>query len=796
MGRDRSPDNFKLLIAYMRHKMKTYNVPPQLLDTTIFASAALGFVRNVAFETSVLHGVISPLLPVMEVHRNALNHKFKTVWNWKRATAAIIAAGTVIGTGVGVASIFSPAAAFYTGTAVVGSLATLGVSHWVRGVLGSRPFPQTPSSIAFPEYYSDRSSNGSRTIVKPLPPKGVNLPATDPTTSVADLTRRDKLDPTAKLKIVDETENREKPDQGPLHPAGVVSTFSIPVVPSNSSHSSISAICERILKRGPLGRDEVDSEFFSLFRSWVFDNLESLGLKRDSVKPVPFIEWNQHYPASVQAAHVKALAQLGSGDFRQWLVDERNEFVKIESLPKSTTDGVPKLAPRAIQAGTPHHNIATGPFCKSFSKRLAALWSVSNASGPMYTSGATSEDIGLMFQEAVRKLEGDLGIIEGDFARFDSTIHRMFLELEADVYKYLGCSEQAFSAFLSCIGTKGRDKFGNRYSVDGGRHSGDHNTSCGNTLLQALSILFCCCFFEASRTGIMPSAIDIIAKYKIALPCLGDDNLVIGCSSFVDALPLQFLLLKLGLELEPKKYIGPNAKYLATFCSSRFYPVEGGKTVLGPGIGRGIVKSGWYVNPPAGVDLNRLLRADAIGRKNDCAFIPFLNLMWEKNHSLTKDVKELYTTREMKRASLHNAHVSEHHYPCEETYHMIDLVYGLTKEHENDYAKLLSSVKTLPCIVDFAPLSRAAMIDGVADHIGDTPCVGDDAPVENTPTMEDATFMGALSSLSASSSGLDFCRVCDIHKPCHCPTVHSPDMSSDDNQDAVEMTPFLSPFDN
>jgi hypothetical protein len=519
------------------------------------------------------------------------------------------------------------------------------------------------------------------------------------------------------------------------------------------------------------------------------------------VKPVPFSEWNQHYPKSQQAMHIKALEQLGCGDFRQWLVDERNMFTKIESLPKSTTDGVPKNAPRGIQGGTAHHNIGTGPFCKAFSKMLSTTWSVKNELGPMYTSGATAEDIGEMFRRATEKLEGNLGILEGDFARFDSTIHRLFLELEADIYKYVGCSEQAYAAFLSCIATFGRDKFGTRYSVDGGRHSGDHNTSCGNTLLQALAILFCCAFHDASITGVLLGAREISEKYQLTIPCLGDDNLVIGDRKFIDTVPLKALLLKLGLELEPKKHVTSDAKYLASFCSARFYPVAGGMTVLGPGIGRGIVKSGWYVNPPVGVDLKRLLRADAIGRSNDCSFIPFLNLMWKKNMQMTSDVKLVYTTREMRRASLHNAHVSVRHLPCSETYAMINAVYGLTMEDEEKYASLLSEVKSLPCIVDYIPLARAAVIDGVAKDVNDPLPETENDPIEETPSLDAENYKLVLSRLSDSSSDED-----DV--PLHIRLRRSafglappgpkvvPDMSSDSSDSEVELAPFLSPFDN
>jgi hypothetical protein len=564
------------------------------------------------------------------------------------------------------------------------------------------------------------------------------------------------------------------------------------LVPANDAPTSIAAICSRILKKQP-GRDD---EYFSLFRKWCFQHLDELGLTKQSVVAVSFNEWNQNYPLAQQRAHIKAMEQLKAGNFRQWLVDERNEFTKIEMLMKGSPQGDPDFTARAIQGGTPHHNIATGPFCRAFSKKLAALWSVTNSKGPMYTSGATSEDIGTMFQNAVAALADNVGIIEGDFVRFDSTIHRDFLTLEADIYKHLGCSEQAYLAFMSCIQTVGRDKFGNRYSVDGGRHSGDHNTSCGNTLLQALAILFCLSFFDAQTTGVILSPKEIVVKYTIALPCLGDDNLIIGDAVFVKAVSdsLVGLLGKLGLELKPKMHFGPHAKYHASFCSSRFYPVEGGKVVLGPGVGRGIVKSGWYVNPPVGVDLKRLLRADSIGRSNDCSFIPFLSSMWNKNLDLTKGVTKLVTTREMRRNQLYNAHVRERHYACEETYTMLNVVYGLTLAHEKEYIKMLTSVTSLPCIVDYEPLALAARIDGVADDDYEFLVEDENTPIETVGTFDEAAYrvtMAAFSIEDEKKEENEKCSFCRMPIPCKCRA----DMAGDEVEACVEDMPLLMPFD-
>lgn len=746
MGRERTPDNFKNLLAYMRHKMKIYNLPSSLLDSTVFAASSIGFVRNVAFETSVLHGVVKPLLPVINTHKDALNHKFKFVWTWRRAAAAVLAGASILGTTAYASSAVLGTAATLYGVKI---LATGGVAAataaYLRSYLAQKEPVLPKSSLAFPRYVADRSSNPPRTTVQQLE-KGTKLPATDPTSSVDELLSV-PFDPSAKVDVVDPTENREKPGiTDPLVPVGVVSSMCVPVVPSNSSHSSLAAIAQRIVKNGPYGRGEVDETLFQTFRDWVFDNLDELGLTRNSVAPISFDEWNSKYPLHQQVAHRKALDEITTGDYREWLVDQRGMFTKIESLTKSTADGVPKLAPRGIQSGTPHHNVATGPFCKAFSKRLATAWSVDGNQGPMYASGCSAEQLGSMYSNAVKELSGRLGILEGDFARFDSTIHPLFLELEADIYQYCGAPEVALTSFRSCISTYGRDKFGNKFSVDGGRHSGDHNTSCGNTLLQGLAILFCVCFYDNSLTKDkkLPRAKDIIAKYSITLPLLGDDNMLIADEGLIRSIPLRSLLAKLGLELEPKVHLGPDAAYHATFCSSRFYPVEGGTCVMGPGIGRGIAKSGWYVNPPASKDPETLLRADSISKMQDCSFIPFLSQLWRKNHELTKG-KGVHTTREMQRTNQHNAHAGRTHMACLETYRMVESVYGLTLNDLDNYNALLAKVTTLPCVVDYAPLARAMEVDGVLTS--DEEMV--DVCLSDTPTMTTDDYSDTLARVAS-----------------------------------------------
>jgi hypothetical protein len=750
-GMVRSPDNFRNLLAWAKFQCARYNVPPHLMSSCLFAVCNLAFVQDLHFETAVMHGLIEPVKEVIAVHENALNRKFKWVWTHGQIAACVTAsAATLTATGIA-----THALGLASGPVAGITLAVAGVATMAAAVIRQYSRPSNIPRDEFAKYRANRASNAPRTAVIPLP-RGTQLPATDPVKPIDVLLDpvQTPLDEVSKAKIEAKNphDNREpenaphrcpgpasdpKPNGDvqrglsgvakqamPLRPGGIVTDFSIPVVPSNSSHSSISAITERILKAGPLAKGQVKMDLWAVFRTWVFNNLSELGLHQGCVRRCSFDDWNVKYGAAQQAVHQRARDDL---DVIPHRVPQRGMFTKIESLMKSDGDGVAKLAPRGIQSGTPNHNVVTGPFCKSFSRRLKTAWDIHQALGLAYTSGATAEEIGAAFKTACDRHGDNLSILEGDYERFDSTIHRLFLELERDVYAYTGASAKEQAAFSDTIFTRGRDKFGNKYEIDGGRHSGDHNTSCGNSLLQGLAKVFSIAVLHSHRHGVaLPSYQELVYKYEFLLLLLGDDSLLVASKELTDllgpqAIHLCFLLRSLGLVLEPKIHHGPTAKWDASFCSSRFYPVKSGKVVLAPGVGRGLAKSGWYVDIPLNMPIERLVRGDAIAKNRDLRFVPFLRHMWAKNLELTKQFagKEVLS-QNLRRSQQHNFHASETHEPCDETYRMVESLYGLTKADEEKYAVMLKTVTTLPVIVTMEAFAKAAAVDGVAtDHDAD-----------------------------------------------------------------------------
>ena len=754
MGRDRTAANFQVCLTQFRYKLTKFNLPPSIAGQSLFACVALGFMQNVAFEAGVMHTLIKPDLPLLTVHGDALKFKFSTVWNRVSASIAIASAGLVAATVVGtVAHMAGPAAAIYTGAVAAAAAATTflaGRSDQPGKAVSSKH--SAPLDI-FQNYLNDRSSTPNLTRVVPLP-LGCSLPSTTPPATIEQMCDKTKMDSTASIDVarVDLSSNKDELTAAlPLTATSIVSTASIPVVASRSVASEISAITSRVTKKGPADSGKLSARFLAQFEKWLFkpSTLTELGLDKNAFKVMSFDEWNSAYPEAIRLKHIKALAEYNSGNSKLSQQERRGLFVKIESLAKSTTSAMEKLNPRAIQSGSAEHNILTGPFFKSLSLYIKSKWSVNNDNGPMYTSGATAEQIGgVMHRMSQIK---DLHAMEGDFARFDSTIHRQLLSIMAAVYARMGADRSTMNAIRAGIFTEGRTSSNIRYKVDGGRKSGDHDTSVGNTMLQCLAFMFIYCYHIDAKEQSIPESLHtqlkrddpkalqelhdnvdititstiplvkfyttpntLFYKYQWMMLALGDDNLTASTKELASVPVKQYLLL-LGLELEPKYMDSSNFDTAASFCSAICLPAvdADGNTVhvLSTPIGRSYVKSGWNVDVVTSVPPDSYARSSYLCNEVSTNHIPFVRKYWQRVGDLTANVAG---TKHFKR-EIHKATTIQKYYPCELTWSVVEQRYGLTREDEDEYETLLSGVVKLPSVVDFAKLTKAAVIDGVLE---------------------------------------------------------------------------------
>jgi hypothetical protein len=764
MGRKRNPDVFALLLTHLRHRIKRFNMPAEYLTDAVFSAACLGFVASVQKEVQALYGIVQPIVDTLDVHTEALQFKFKRVWRVKTIAAAAAAGALVVGgtvaaiaggpaTLAAAAGLAVPAAKLAAGVGIGIAVESvlMRILNKVRDKLRGTPVPSlscAPMDQVFDAYRHDRSS--PQIEVRQGPISLVQLPASKPSTSVDELLAIE-IDETAQLSV---PEPEAKRDTNSLTPCGIVSTVSVPVVAENSAHSEMSGLVERALKQQPYHSSTFDEKKFVKMRKFILSNLDVIfpdfGQVQDDDEA--FEKWNNRNPASLQEEHRKIRTELRSEQFNPAKFSLRKAFIKTEKVGgRSCIHGISKFAPRVIQSGSKHYNVLTGPWVYAFQKRLKEVWNKLFAF--YFPSGATGEEIGQSFEEILSRTNA--AILEGDFSKYDTTIHELLLGLEIELFKRFGAPDNVIVAMRAAIQTVGVAKFDIRYSVEGTRHSGDNQTSCGNTLLQVCAMIFALC----ELTG---QSIEKIIE-QIRYFALGDDNLLVAPHNLVvnqgRPIPIVPMLASLGLDLKLKLFTGENARYRCSFLSSKFYPVliDGVESiVLAPNLGRVYAKYGYYTNVPFSiVDGKRvpradhargLVRGDALSRHRSLAGIPFLQELNDTLLRVTEGVTPKHSRDRYGRVdrvrvasdqesdSILSAATDGKRERSERIWEMLLVVYSLTRSHLEQYKEMLDRVTSVPYILDFPPLSRAAMIDGSVPDC----CVIDDG---NEFQMEDDDWL-------------------------------------------------------
>jgi len=639
--------------------------------------------------------------------------QFKTIFNWKRVlTAALVCAGAGVAVGTLAPTIATP----------ISLAVASGMTIWAAAKLvkSKHVTPNDP----FAAYKNDRSSRPLANRRQPLPGPVV-LPSTDPTETVDELLAKE-MDITANIVPGDVHIRKKMPT--PIVAAGIVSTVAIPVVPSNSCHSAVSAIVTRQLKPQPIhmntGSVGLVQRCFDYLREFHDSFCPSYNID-NPVVPIDYSEWKEKFSLALQLGYDRAALSNNAGPSPR--INLRDPFVKIEGLAKSDTNGVAKLEPRLILAAQREHNVLTGPFCAAMGKAMRTFMHPGNEYGFVYTSGLDAECVGRYFSDSLK--EPGVVCYEGDYSRYDSSIHSGLLRIEIEFYRAVGCPEDTLRAFERSIDTCGIDKFGNSFQVDGTRHSGDANTSCGNTLLQYVCSTFCLAL-QLESEGKLPPPHEVFSTFRVRGLVLGDDSLI-SLSSLVDRHKYVQDLKSLGLNLELVVHEGVHKQFDATFCSSRFYPVSdtmgNPTTVLAPPIGRVLAKAGYYTTPPPLMNINRLVRGDALSRLQSSHCVPFLNDYWRKTIALTSNV-EAYYSKDLRRRHLHENPLSGKYAPNDATWTMLEHCYGLRREHLEVFRAELEKIKALPYVLDMAIFSRAFSADKV------TPDTNEELP--STPLVE------------------------------------------------------------
>jgi len=729
MGKPRTSETLGTLLAYVRHYSKKINLPPSYLASSCFAAVCVAFVHFLESETTMLYSLVKPHTDLMTVHSRALKLDFDRLWTLKKiamaAAAASIGFVKVVAPAVNaIAAVVIPAltiipAAVTTAVAVTGVVASAYIAKCaVDGILSScldNYNTKVDPKTVYGKYLLNRGSNVTD-FVGPVPL--TRLPTTLPSTPMSELLTAE-IDETAEVDVEDQTVEK---NTSAIYQAGIHSSHNVPILPTPGAHTEFSSVVGRCVIPQPFHDGSFDEKFFQKFEATVLKNMHHIFPGVDEVKAEPFEDWNKRFPGSRQKIQAKSFAEVCQGVDRDWNRYSRELFAKLELLLKSSAEGLVKLTPRAIQGATSHFNVITGPYFAGYNTMLKKIWSVNRTVGPVYTSGSSGEAIGACFERGCDHF-GKYAILKGDFERFDSTIHRKLLELEIKINISLKAKTPVVSTLKHAIKTKGYGKHGVSFSVDGTRHSGDSQTSCGNSTLQVVAHYFCL----SEHLGITYE--ECLQRFLII--ALGDDVIIIGDEADLVGYDSGTYLRKLGFKFVPKLYTGPNARYLANFCSGRFYPCKDSSgqrhCVLAPNIGRVYSKFGYYANPPQGMDLDRIARGDALSRHVATSMLPCIRHLMTRTLSLTEG-KTVYLDKDTRRRLAETAGLARMYFPTEETYNMTKIVYNIGRDEDEAYRQRLSTIPSIPAVCDYQPLRAAAIVDG---DLADPELIENNEPASN-----------------------------------------------------------------
>lgn len=149
------------------------------------------------------------------------------------------------------------------------------------------------------------------------------------------------------------------------------------------------------------------------------------------------------------------------------------------------------------------------------------------------------------------------------------------------MYKQCGLPRDASIVLAEQLHVRGKTSHGHFYERDGGRCSGDPNTSVGNSLLNAMALLWALW-------------VCMVSVQSIRIIVLGDDSVTAikekpDDPEFSDK--IIHALQRLGFKVKLKVHEDPD---LVEFCSGRFWCTTEGR-VWGPKPGRWLSKIGFSV---------------------------------------------------------------------------------------------------------------------------------------------------------------------------------------------------------
>lgn len=549
------------------------------------------------------------------------------------------------------------------------------------------------------------------------------LPATDPSMPLDHLVVA-RVNSTAKWRY--DGEFTEKRAGAILMATGIVNAQAIPIVPTTSLHTELSAVVQRAIRPTMKDLGVFDAKLHKRYCNWVRKNYDIIFPSvRNNVQHAPgdFAYWNArgHWAEHARKLHesdFESLMRNGLGPHEL----AHNTFAKRELSVKTTIDGVAGFKPRAITANTGPANAFLAPWARKYHKAIATVWG--RDSPVTYNTGYTSTEIGSI---ADRLADQHLAYIECDGSGFDSSVlpedHRLLISL----HRLAGCGDTYAKVETMAINVSSRTRFGIKYSVKGTVTSGRPTTSVDNTILVVTKALFV--LTELTRLPLP----ELLKRVKIL--GAGDDSLVALPRGLLPTVSQYTAMHRaLSIEAEAVLHTGANALYHATFCSARFYPceVDGvASHILLSRLGRVVSKFGYYCDPPPSVAMPdtalALLRADCTSRARDYQ-LPFYRVLLKHQQRVSAGAKF------QRIPDYYLRHRREHQttssvVPDSRTWAVMHAVYMLGPSEEQNLDKLLTQAKPRSWYTSSC-LRRVLAIDEMMS--GDNDVRADDVPAFST----------------------------------------------------------------
>lgn len=468
---------------------------------------------------------------------------------------------------------------------------------------------------------------------------------------------------------------------------------SLPVVAHSDGLGEANGIARRVFGNKIIAKGDSLSAFRLFLREFLDFSLPlppcvicSLYGDRPDAHAQCYADWNSTDRVSSKVAfkHNAALADVKCGLERRH--HTRCGFVKVElNTGKALATEYDPLDERIIQDVDARVHVTLGPYMYAFSKHIAKLWHSGN--WLCYASGITTEEAGQFVEP------GNVYYV-GDLSRFDRSIHAHTLfslnEWRAQQIHLSRDVRKCLAAQLKTCGTtlKGR----HHYKVDGQRKSGDDNTSCDNTVLNAAAHAWAIC----NHTGL--TLAELSRDYKII--ALGDDILVSGPDALKDV-PFGSLLQTIGWSPKPRVEYDVNG---VDFCSRIPWPSTNGvKFACRPG--RALSRFPFSAENPCPVSLG----TKAYGLYLDNAHVPFFRRYLERCLVLDP-VRAAVRTHEWQFRPSTSVSIAK---PVPATWAMLYDLYGLTQADEDAYALTLESWAGGPAVYDDPYLNHIFTVEKI-----------------------------------------------------------------------------------